>query len=83
MASSRKKCSNPSDNSGTLENDEFIQILADFDESEFSDTDKSSESDFRDEENDVLLLDSGDDIVTCRLVRVMKIMGSSSDDWIY
>jgi hypothetical protein len=25
----------------------------------------------------------GDDIVTCRGLRVMKIAGSSSDDWIY
>jgi hypothetical protein len=47
------------------------------------DTDKSSESDFHDEENDMLLLDSGYDIVRCRVACVTKIMGSSSDDWIY
>jgi hypothetical protein len=61
MASSREKFLNPSDINRTLENDEFTEKLADFDDSEFSDTDESSESVFHDVENYVLLLNSVDD----------------------
>lgn len=42
MASSSKKCLNPSDSCGILERDRLVEIL-ESDESKLSDTDESSE----------------------------------------
>jgi hypothetical protein len=39
---------NPTDNSGILGNGELVEKLADSDDDEFSETDKSSGSDFHD-----------------------------------
>jgi hypothetical protein len=47
---------NPGDIFGILESDELVEKLADCDEGELPDRDVSSESDFHDEEDDVLLL---------------------------
>jgi hypothetical protein len=60
MASSSKKCLNPSDISRILESNELVERLADSDEIELLNIDESSESDFCDKEDDMLLRDSGD-----------------------
>jgi hypothetical protein len=58
---------NHSDIFGILESDELVEKLADSDESELPDADESSESDFHDEEDNVLLAVSGDDESFCEI----------------
>jgi hypothetical protein len=61
MASSSKKGLGISDISDLLDSNEMIDKHLDSDDSEFSDTDGSSDSDFGEQEDDALLLDFGDD----------------------
>jgi hypothetical protein len=60
MASSSKKGLGIRDISNLLESNEIKDKLIDSDDSEFSDTDESSDTDFGEQEVDALLLDVGD-----------------------
>jgi hypothetical protein len=60
MASNSKKGFKTSDISDMLESEEFAEKLANSDESELSDTGKHNNSNFHDQEDNVLLPDSGD-----------------------
>ena len=52
-----------SDISNLLDSNEMIDKLLDSDDSEFLDTDESSDTDFIEQENDAVLLDTGDNSV--------------------
>jgi hypothetical protein len=63
MASSSKEGLGISDISNLLDSNEMIDTLLDSDDIEFSDTDKNSHTDFIEQEDDVVLLDIGDNSI--------------------